>query len=221
MWLAKGLRAPRPSRARERIEDPRQRRHGAPPGTRRRVVVGVVQQQHRSLVGAVGHARGDRLRRGARLPVAAPLAPQQRAPAMRARLAQRRRVEHAVGRPVQAERAAGRRLDRCLRARDVLAHLPRRQAQQVAVAVAVQADPCPAAAISRAERGVAPHLLADEEERRPHALAARISSTAGVPCACGPSSNVSAYPRPLGGAILDAERLAQRRPARRRAPGSA
>ena len=105
-----GATAVRPSLG-EGLEHARQRRGGAPPGAGRGVVVGVVQQQHRALAGAVGHARGDRLGRGARLPVPAPVAPQQRAPAARAREAQRGGVEHAVGRAVQLRRAAGGRLD--------------------------------------------------------------------------------------------------------------
>ena len=74
----------------------------------RGVVVGVVQQQHRALPGAVGHARGDRRGRGPRLPVAAPVAPQQRAPAVRSRQPQRGGIERTVRRTVQADRAAGR-----------------------------------------------------------------------------------------------------------------
>ena len=129
------------------------RRRRSAPGIGRRVVVGVVQQQHRALAGLRRHARRDRLRRGPRLPISARLTPQQRAPTVPARESQRRGVEHAIRGAVQADRATGGRLERVLRTGDVGAHLPRGQTQQVAVTIAVQADLVPGGEDLRGQAG--------------------------------------------------------------------
>src|SRR2546421_10794983 len=56
----------------ERLENLRQRGRGAPPRALGRVVVGVVQQQHRALAGGGGGARRDRGGRGPGPPGPAP-----------------------------------------------------------------------------------------------------------------------------------------------------
>ncbi len=199
------------------VEHARQCEHHAPPRVRGAVVVGVVEQQHGALLQTSGHARGDRLGGGALLPVAPPMGPQERAPASAPREAQSAGVEHPVGRTIQRGRDPGGVLDRRLRAREVLANLPRGEAQQVAMAVAVQADRVTGRHdLRRASRGCAaparrrgrtsrctPRDASDVEHgRRP--LRVRAIVERERPAA------------PAGGAILDPERAAQRGPDRRR-----
>ncbi len=191
------------------LDHARQRRHGAPPGVRGAVVVGVVQQQQRPRRRAVRHAPRDRLRRGALLPVAPPVAPQQRAPAAATGEAQRGGVEHPVGRAVEPDGDTRGVLDRGLRAVDVLPRLAGREAQQVAVAVAVQADAVPGGHDLARQRRIAAHLLADEEERRRYARRGQHVQHRRRSLAVGAVVEGERVPLPARGAILDPQRPAQ------------
>ena len=175
--------ARRPCAARSRARSSRRRRAAAAPSPPRRP-----------------RSRARRSTRAWRAPPSRGPSGSTAACASRARAPARSAVgiEHAVRRAVQADRAAGGRLDRVLRAGDVRAHLPRRQAQQVAMAVAVQADLVARRRRSRrASAGLRRTCSPTRKKVARTPAAARISSTAGVPCAWGPSSKVSAYPRPL------------------------
>ena len=89
----------------ELVEHEGQRGDRPPPRSGRAVVVGVVREQHRPLAEPrAGEQAGDRRGRGAGLPVAAPVGPQQRAPAVGAGDRQRGGVEDAVRRPVELDR---------------------------------------------------------------------------------------------------------------------
>ena len=78
-------------------------------------------------------------------------------------------VEDPVRRPVEAQALPGQVLDHAPRRAQVLAHLPGRQPKQVAVALTVNPNGMPGREDLAHERGVALHLLADHEERRPRA----------------------------------------------------
>ena len=76
---------------------------------------------------AADELRENRLRRRARLPVAAPVRPQQRSPAVAVHQRERRRVEDPVRRPVALDRPPGRLLDPRRASHDVLADGARSQ----------------------------------------------------------------------------------------------
>ena len=158
----------------ERVENARQRarlcaaRSPAPSSHRRRAAAA------RPPRGAVGQARRDRLGRRSRLPVAPPMAPQQRAPAARAGEPQRGGVERprrAGGRASASSRCARSMLSwaRAMSSRTcggVSRSRLRWRWQCRPICVAGGGD-------LAGQRRVAAHLLADEEERRAHALGAR------------------------------------------------
>ena len=142
--------ARRPSAARSRARSSRRRRAAAA----------------RPLAGALGEQRGDRVGGRARLPVASPVAPQQRAPAAAARERQRGGVEHPVGRAVEQGATPVASAIASSRAREVLAHRPAARRSRLRWRSQCSADPVPGGEDLAGERRVAPDLLADEEERR-------------------------------------------------------
>ncbi len=206
-----GMTGSKPSLC-ERVDHTRKRSRCASPGVRRRVVIGVVQKQHRAGAGAVCHTRGNR--RGCRvcLPVPTPVAPQQRTPAARASDAQRSRVCDAVRRPIERGRAAGVLGDGLSCAPDVSPHLRRRQAQQVAVALAVQRDLVAGVSDLARQRGISQDLLADEEEGRLHALVAEDLQNGRGSLRVGAVVKGERVAKPARGSVLDPERRAQRGP---------
>ena len=156
----------------------------------------------------------------ATLPVAPPVAPQQRAPAARAREPQRGGVEHAVRRAVERRRDARRLRDRGLGAVDVLAHLPGVRRSRLRWRWQCRPIPWPAATISPRERGVALDLLADEEERRAHAGAREQLEHRRRALRVRAVVEGERVARAAGRAILDAERRAQRADSAAASPGS-
>ena len=114
-------------------------------------------------------------------------------------------------------------LDRVLRALDVLAHLRRRQAQQVAMPVAVQRDLMAGVGDLARERRVAQHLLADQEERRRHTLAREDLQHRRRALRVRAVVERQRVAAAAGGAVLDAERRARSgaASATRRAPREA
>ena len=136
-----------------------------------------------------------------------------------ARQAQRGGVEDAVRRAVQLRRAArcASRSSSCARA------MSSRTCQGVRRSRLrwrwqCRPMPWPASAISRGEaRGCAGPARRPGRRSPARPRARAISSTAGVPCGCGPSSKVSAQPRPLAvrSSIPSGRRSAGHAPARR------
>ncbi len=112
-------------------------------------------------------------------------------------------------------------LDRVLGAREMsVAHLPRGQAQEVAVAVAVQRDLVTRVDDLARERRVAPNLLADEEERRLGTLAREYLEHRRRALRVRAVVERERVALAARRAVLDAERRAQRAATRPRAPGS-
>ena len=192
-------------------EDERQRRRGAHPGAARAVVVGVVEEDD------VPGPRRRRLTRraidsGGRAPrpVPPPARPEDRPPAAAANRAQRRGAEDPVGRAVVGDRLAARLLDRRPGAFGVLEELTRGEAQEVAVAVAVQLDPVPGGDDLGGQRRSPLDLLAGEEEGGDRAVLAQRLEHGGRPLRVRPvvegEGDVLA---PGGKAHRDAERVAE------------
>ena len=201
----------RQAAGRERLDHARQRGRRAPPRVRRRVLVGVVQQQHRAGRGRAVTSCAIDSGVAVRLPVAPPLAPQQRAPAAR--------VGERATRPRSARRRAGGTASAAtpsrssivvLRAVDVGAHL--------AGPGAAGCGGGRSAARSRARRQVSPRRArgcAAPARRRGRTSRARRAvehlEHRRRPLRCGPSSNVRRSRRrwPF---VLDSEGVAKPRP---------
>ncbi len=177
-----------------------------------RVVVGVVQQQHRAVARAVGHARAI----DCGVARASQSRPHWLHSSVRQPRSRARRSAEAFSTPYGGRYSAGEtlavRLDHLLGAGDVLAHLRGRQAQQVAMAVAVQADRVTGGDDLARQRGVALHLLADQEERRLHARGGEDLEHRRSPLGVRTVVEREREAAPACRAILDPQRPAQRRP---------
>src|SRR5438270_13648897 len=98
------------------------------------------------------------------------MGPQNGAHARPPRPRERRDAEDPVWRPVQRRQAAGGVLDPTGGPVEIVANLPGSQAQEIAMAMAVQADLVAGRDDLSGHAGVARDLLADQEERRPVAV---------------------------------------------------
>ena len=159
--------------ARGRVEHRRQRRARLTPRGGGTVRVAVVEQHDGPGAEAPCGARGDRRRRRLRLPVAAPVRPEQRRPPL-PREPEPGQAEHAVRRAVGEALAPGRLADHVRRACEVVADRTGRAAQEQEVAIAVDADLVPRGGDLGRQRRPPLDLLADQIEGRAHAGAVEL-----------------------------------------------